>query len=349
MRDRKHIMILEDNELNAKIFHDLIDAYFDHTIISVFKHKIEGITEAYETEVDLFLTDIQSPDMSGMDFIRWVKSDPQFNNIPVVVCSAVASSKVDQLHLIAAGADDATFKAIKVKTFLAVIQASINGASGIWPESETSQTSIVLTSETKNVSAMAIERWLKAGLDVVDARFNDKLLAGHVNSLRNHVMLGAEKDGKVWKQLAKILEHKDVAPLKHRDPFSYPSEFGCGEKHTFVQYLIRHILEAFDGIREAIGEQDPMNSVLPRPVRRAVENELFLISEFVQRLPTRLKESEPNVPWSDIERLLRQGPLLHSPNKWLWEWRRADMIELLQFLEASARRILVRHLTEIIR
>ena len=121
MSDRKHVMILEDNELNCKLFKDIIGAVFDEPKISVCVDKLDGIAMAYETKVDFFLTDLLS-NVFGTHFLRWVKSDPRFDNIPVVICSAIGSTKSWQLSLIAAGADDATFKSIDVEKFIDVIR-----------------------------------------------------------------------------------------------------------------------------------------------------------------------------------------------------------------------------------
>ena len=339
---RKHIMILDDDASSCALFEDRLRSHFDNLTVSKFSNKIEGMTEAYQAKVDLFLTDIISPDMSGIDFLRWVRSDQQFHSIPVVVCSAIASSKSAQLGLIAAGASDAMYKSTSAETFLEIIEANLQGVSGAWPESETSKTSIVLTSETDIASATEIKRWWQAGLHVVDIRFDDDLSASQLNSLRDHVMLGAVEDGGVWNHLSRKLRRKHVEPLKYRDPFD-ETEFGNGENYTFVQYLARHIIEAFDGIREALGDRSLMQCDLPRPVRRAAEHELLLIADFSQRLPSRLKETEPDVPWAMIENLSKAGPLLHLPKQRMWE----DLSELLRCLENGVKHVLDWHLLEI--
>jgi len=56
----KTVMIVEDNELNMKLFHDLLEAYGYHTIGP--RNGIEALDLARKHRPDLILMDIQLPE-----------------------------------------------------------------------------------------------------------------------------------------------------------------------------------------------------------------------------------------------------------------------------------------------
>jgi CheY-like chemotaxis protein len=69
----KTVMIVEDNELNMKLFHDLLEANGYRTIQT--RNGTEALSLAREHHPDLILMDIQLPEVSGLDVTRWIKED----------------------------------------------------------------------------------------------------------------------------------------------------------------------------------------------------------------------------------------------------------------------------------
>src|SRR5665213_3221319 len=59
----KTVLIVEDNELNMKLFHDLLDAH-GYNILQT-KDGMEALDIAREHRPDLILMDIQLPEVSG--------------------------------------------------------------------------------------------------------------------------------------------------------------------------------------------------------------------------------------------------------------------------------------------
>ena len=84
----KTVMIVEDNELNMKLFHDLLDAHGYRTLQT--RSGIEALDLARKHRPDLVLMDIQLPEVSGLEVTKWLKDDPELKVIPVV---AVVTSK----------------------------------------------------------------------------------------------------------------------------------------------------------------------------------------------------------------------------------------------------------------
>jgi uncharacterized protein with HEPN domain len=63
---------------------------------------------------------------------------------------------------------------------------------------------------------------------------------------------------------------------------------------------LHDILSAIAGAREAIGDADFDTYRERRPMRRAVEREIEIISEASRRIPKRLKSAESTIPWHEI-------------------------------------------------
>src|SRR5260370_31897400 len=84
----KTVLIVEDNELNMKLFHDLLDAH-GYRILQT-KDGMEALDIAREHRPDLILMDIQLPEVSGLEVTKWLKEDESLRSIPVVAVTAFA-------------------------------------------------------------------------------------------------------------------------------------------------------------------------------------------------------------------------------------------------------------------
>ena len=84
----KTVLIVEDNELNMKLFHDLLDAH-GYNILQT-KDGMEALDIAREHHPDLILMDIQLPEVSGLEVTKWLKEDDDLRTIPVIAVTAFA-------------------------------------------------------------------------------------------------------------------------------------------------------------------------------------------------------------------------------------------------------------------
>ena len=71
----KTVMIVEDNELNMKLFHDLLDAYGYLTVQT--RNGLDALALARVHRPDLILMDIQLPEVSGLEVTKWLKEDEE--------------------------------------------------------------------------------------------------------------------------------------------------------------------------------------------------------------------------------------------------------------------------------
>ncbi len=84
----KKVLIVEDNELNMKLFHDLLEAQ-GYEILET-REGLQALSLAREHRPDLILMDIQLPEISGLEVTKWLKEDEELASIPVVAVTAFA-------------------------------------------------------------------------------------------------------------------------------------------------------------------------------------------------------------------------------------------------------------------
>ena len=115
----KTVLIVEDNELNMKLFHDLLEA---HGINTVETNNGKNVLDlAREHNPDLILMDIQLPEVSGLEITKWLKDDEELKSIPVVAVTAFAM-KGDEQKIREGGCEDYISKPISVAHFMEVVQ-----------------------------------------------------------------------------------------------------------------------------------------------------------------------------------------------------------------------------------
>ncbi len=115
----KTVLIVEDNELNMKLFHDLLDAHGYKTLQT--RDGLKALEIAREHMPDLILMDIQLPEVSGLEVTKWLKEDDTLASIPVIAVTAFAM-KGDEEKIREGGCEAYISKPISVATFLETVQ-----------------------------------------------------------------------------------------------------------------------------------------------------------------------------------------------------------------------------------
>lgn len=121
----KRVLIVEDNELNMKLFHDLLEAHGYETIQT--RNGRDALDLAREHRPDLVLMDIQLPEVSGLEVTRWLKEDPDLCLIPVVAVTAYAM-KGDEERIRQGGCEAYISKPISVLGFMETVRDFIGEA-----------------------------------------------------------------------------------------------------------------------------------------------------------------------------------------------------------------------------
>ena len=119
----KTILIVEDNELNMKLFHDLLDANGYQTVQT--RNGMDALDLARTHNPDLILMDIQLPEVSGLEVTRMLKDDEVLREIPVVAVTAFAM-KGDEERIRDGGCEGYISKPISVTHFLETISDLIS-------------------------------------------------------------------------------------------------------------------------------------------------------------------------------------------------------------------------------
>jgi two-component system cell cycle response regulator DivK len=118
----KTVLIVEDNELNMKLFRDLLEAHGYQT--SGTSNGFEALDLVRKMRPDLILMDIQLPQVSGLEVTRWIKDDPELRTIPVVAVTAFAM-KGDEERIREGGCEAYLSKPISVGKFIETVRRFI--------------------------------------------------------------------------------------------------------------------------------------------------------------------------------------------------------------------------------
>jgi two-component system cell cycle response regulator DivK len=122
---QKSILIVEDNELNMKLFSDLLEAHGYKTLQTRSGKEALELTRLHRP--DLILMDIQLPEVSGLEVTQWIKRDEELRHIPVIAITAFAM-KGDEERILAGGCEAYMSKPISILKFLETVRRFLNQA-----------------------------------------------------------------------------------------------------------------------------------------------------------------------------------------------------------------------------
>jgi len=115
----KTVLIVEDNELNMKLFNDLLEAHGYFTLQT--KDGVEALRLARTHRPDLILMDIQLPEVSGLEVTKWLKEDEDLRSIPIIAVTAFAM-KGDEQKIRDGGCEAYIAKPISVASFMSTVE-----------------------------------------------------------------------------------------------------------------------------------------------------------------------------------------------------------------------------------
>jgi len=121
----KSVLIVEDNELNMKLFHDLLEAHGYRTLQT--RNGFDAMDIARAEHPDLIIMDIQLPEVSGLEVTKWLKEDDDLRRIPVIAVTAFAM-KGDEERIRQGGCEAYISKPISVAKFLETVKSYLGDA-----------------------------------------------------------------------------------------------------------------------------------------------------------------------------------------------------------------------------
>ena len=124
----KTVLIVEDNELNMKLFRDLLEAQ-DYEVLET-REGLHALTLARQRRPDLILMDIQLPEISGLEVTKWLKEDDELAAIPVIAVTAFAM-KGDEERILEGGCEAYLSKPISVMSFIETVKGFLAEAEPV--------------------------------------------------------------------------------------------------------------------------------------------------------------------------------------------------------------------------
>ena len=114
------MLVVEDNELNLKLFCDLLRAH--EFVAEPVRDGREAVARARDFTPDLIIMDIQMPHVTGYELILELKADEALRHIPVMAVTAYAGRE-DEERIRGAGADAYVSKPISLARFMEAVRA----------------------------------------------------------------------------------------------------------------------------------------------------------------------------------------------------------------------------------
>lgn len=116
----KKVLIVEDNELNLKLFTDLLRAHgFE---VEPLADGAKALSTARSMTPDLIIMDIQLGGISGLDLIEQASKDKALSSVPVLAVTAYAGTG-DEERILSAGAKAYVSKPVSVMPFLEKVKS----------------------------------------------------------------------------------------------------------------------------------------------------------------------------------------------------------------------------------
>ena len=120
----KKILVVEDNELNLKLFCDLLRAHGYEA--EPVRDGRDAMDKAREFGPALIIMDIQMPHISGLELIEQLKADEALKGVPIMAVTAYAA-KGDEERIRDAGAEGYEAKPISVVRFVEAVGKLLAG------------------------------------------------------------------------------------------------------------------------------------------------------------------------------------------------------------------------------
>jgi two-component system, cell cycle response regulator DivK len=127
------ILVVEDNELNLKLFCDLLRAHGYET--EPVRDGRDAVDRARAFAPDLVVMDIQMPYVSGLELIEQMKADNGLKRTPIMAVTAYAA-KGDEERIRDAGAEGYVSKPISVVKFVEAVAGLLAAAAARPPAPE---------------------------------------------------------------------------------------------------------------------------------------------------------------------------------------------------------------------
>ena len=116
IKDYYQILIAEDSAITRAFLVSVLEELSDHFNIIEAASGFEALKQLPREKFDLIITDINMPDINGLELINFVKSNPEYVHIPLIVVTTEGSVR-DREKGLALGANEYLVKPVDPQIF----------------------------------------------------------------------------------------------------------------------------------------------------------------------------------------------------------------------------------------
>ena len=108
--DTYKLLVVEDNVELLMLMKQLLKPYYQ---VYLANNGVEALKIVHEKELDMIISDVMMPEMDGYELTRTIKSDDNYNHLPIILLSAKTQEEDKQEGLLV-GADDYLVKPFRL-------------------------------------------------------------------------------------------------------------------------------------------------------------------------------------------------------------------------------------------
>jgi CheY-like chemotaxis protein len=189
------ILIVEDNAISAKVLEFNLQKNAYQTVVAQSaKEALEHLTA--EHQVRLIIADIMMPEMDGLELLSKIKEQPEWKDIPVIMCSSLADMETVK-EAVRAGCRHYLIKPVKKEQLLAKVREALDNEKPILDEKREMISQFGLDEKTHDELTRIFASMLDDRIGWLEKRIEGKTEGAKsldlLDLLENAVYFGAER------------------------------------------------------------------------------------------------------------------------------------------------------------
>ncbi|MBF0182840.1 MAG: response regulator [Magnetococcales bacterium] len=239
------VLLVEDNEFNQQVARELLELV--GVEVQTANNGLEGVQMVTHDRYDVVIMDLQMPVLDGYEATRRIRSDPTYNDLPIIAMTANAMAGERERYLEAGMTDYVTKPVDMNQLFAALLKVlpTSRGATAVRNEGEVPATPTA--EEVFSLPEMA----------GIDQRFALNKLGGNRRLYRKLLQKFYESQANTASELRQVLENgqQEVAQRMVHTLKGMAGNVGARELQTVCEKLEQLIL---------VGTEEPLLAMLDR-------------------------------------------------------------------------------------
>lgn len=171
------ILVVEDNPDMRQFIHGLLEPRYSRIILAQNGAEALEILTAHGQDIHLIISDIMMPEVDGLSLLREVKAHVEWQSIPMIMLTALATER-DKLTALTIGVDDYLTKPFSIQELTTRVQNLLYNAyqRKSWKESVEYQEEAQPEKEENRLSVLDQE-WIGQVEELVKASLTEKRIS----------------------------------------------------------------------------------------------------------------------------------------------------------------------------